>query len=631
MIGQEDANRKMRPSNHDQSPHRSWTKSAVSFASVHAAHVYISDKTNSLVEEIRIAESTLNLVGRVFIAPGGFYFDGRKDSLGKQVACTLQSRLWTLFNALCKSFDGSPSPLIGPSIEVAKLLESEQLKESRASVPKYCEWQMNRGEMDPEVLQPGVNLLESMRSVGYSLEASIADLIDNSITATAKHIVIDADVVDGKYVAILDDGCGMTPRDAREALRLAGTLGDRKESDLGRFGLGLKTASLSQARCLTLITKRGGMVTALRWDIDFVHKSGQWLLIVLDETDIRGLPLWAEFDAQPTGTLVLWNELDLLLGDTISPGSYLAERLGGVRSSLSLVFHRFLADRRDRITITVNGIALRSIDPFLSDNPKTQRTAPESLRIGGDEVRVEGFTLPHPSGLTTEERQRPDLREGMREAQGFYVYRNRRLISHGHWYGLARMNELSKQTRVQVDVPSTLDALWQLDIKKSRAEPPQSFKLRLRQLIDPILNRGRKVHAFRGRRENTEVAHVWTKLKTRDGFGYEVNLESPLVESVLSRLATDDAERVVGLLQTIASTFPLMDAYVEVAANVPSVTRKPEREALITSLQNIRRSGLFSTDPEIALTQLANVEPFNSYNDLSTLVYLVWKDADAAE
>jgi hypothetical protein len=490
---------------------------------------------------------------------------------------------------------------------------------------------MNQGEMEPEILAPGINLLESMRSVGYSLEAAIADLIDNCITAEAHNIVIDADVVDGEYLAILDDGCGMTAGDAREALRLAGTVGDRKDSDLGRFGLGLKTASLSQARCLTLVTKRAGTVTALRWDIDFVRKSGQWLLIVLDQTNLSALPLWAQFDAQPSGTLVLWNKLDLLVGDTTSPGPFLAERLVGIRSDIALVFHRFLAARRDKISITVNGIPLQPTDPFLANNPKTQRTVPETLHIGGDDVHVEAFTLPHPSALTPAERRRPDLGDGMREAQGFYVYRNRRLISHGHWYGLARMNELSKQTRIQVDVPSTLDALWQLDIKKSRAEPPHSFKLRLRQLIDPILNRGRRVHAFRGRRENTDVAHIWTKLKTRDGFGFEVNLQSPLVESVLSRLDTQNAERVVALLQTIASTFPFMDAYVEVAANVPQLPHEPEREAIITSLRNIQRSGLFSTDPEIAVTQLAGVEPFNSFNDLSTFVDLVWKDANAAE
>jgi len=485
--------------------------------------------------------------------------------------------------------------------------------------------------METEVIQPSVNLLESMRSVGYSLEAAIADLIDNSITAGAHHIVIDVDVVDAAYLAILDDGHGMTSADAREALRLAGTIGDRGSSDLGRFGLGLKTASLSQARSLTVITKQAGNITALQWDVDFVQDKGQWLLLVLKETDLSDRPLWADFCAQPSGTLILWDKLDLLLGDTTSPGTFLADRLGGVRSSLALVFHRFLADRRDRLAIMVNGIDLRPLDPFLSDNPKTQRTAPETLLISGDEVRVEAFTLPHPHDLTPEERQRADLGEVMREAQGFYIYRNRRLISHGHWYGLARMNELSKQTRVQVDVPTSLDALWQLDIKKSQTEPPQSFKLRLRQLMDPILDRGHRVHNFRGRRENTDVAYIWTKLKTRYGFGYEVNLESPVVESVLSRLDTDDAERVISLLQTIANTFPVMDAYIEVASNVPAIVTKPEREAIIAKLKDIRRSGLFSTDPDVAVTQLAGVEPFNNIDGLCVLVDFVWRGTNAIE
>lgn len=485
--------------------------------------------------------------------------------------------------------------------------------------------------MESEVVQPSVNLLESMRSVGYSLEAAVADVIDNSITAGAHHVAVDVDVVDGKHLAILDDGRGMTSTVAREALRFAGSVGVREASDLGRFGLGLKTASLSQARCLTVVTKRDDTVTALRWDVDFVRDSGQWLLIVLDEADIRELPLWAAFDAQSAGTLVLWNELDLLLGDTLAPGRFLAERLAGVRSSLALVYHRFLSDHRDRLTITINGILLRPIDPFLSANPKTQRTALETLKIGGADVHVEGFTLPHPSALTPAERQRPDLGEGMRDAQGFYVYRNRRLISHGHWYGLARMNELSKQSRVKVEVPTALDALWQLDIKKSQSQPPPSFKLRLRQLIAPILDRGHRVHTFRGRRESTDAVHVWTKVKSRDGFLYEVNLESPVVGSVLSRLNEEDAERVIGLLQTIATTFPVMDAYVEVAANVPAITALPERETLIARLRDIRQSGFFDAEPDVVVTQLVGVEPFDTVDNLSSLVALVWKDPSAAE
>jgi hypothetical protein len=485
--------------------------------------------------------------------------------------------------------------------------------------------------MKSEIVSPSVELLHSMRSVGYTLEAAVADLIDNSITARSDHVVIDADVVDGRFLAILDNGDGMTAATAREALRFAGSVGDRDESDLGRFGLGLKTASLSQARCLTVVTKKNDTITALRWDIDFVRSSGQWLLMVLDDAEVTELPLWTDFMAQSSGTLVVWTHLDLLLGDTTTPGAFLAERLGPVRSNLALVFHRFLAQRRQRLSISINGVPLKPINPFLSDNPKTQRSVPEVIDIGGAEVRVEAFTLPHPSGLTAEELRRPDLGKDMREAQGFYVYRNKRLISHGHWYGLARMNEISKQTRVQVDVPASLDSLWQLDIKKSQAEPPHSFKLRLRQLIDPILDRGHRVHTFRGRREGVAVEHVWTKLKTRDGFLYEVNLQSPLVGSVLSRLGVEDSERVVDLLTTIANTFPVLDAYAEVAANVPVVVARPSQDALLVKLSDIHQSGLFSEEPGIAVTQLSGVEPFNSVDDLSTLVHLIWKGPHAAE
>lgn len=479
--------------------------------------------------------------------------------------------------------------------------------------------------MEPEDVPPSANLIESMRSIGYSLEAAIADLIDNSIAADARNVTIDVDVVDGRYLALLDDGHGMSASAAREALRLAGSVGARSESDLGRFGLGLKTASLSQARCLTVATKRDGVVTALRWDIDFVRTSGRWLLLALDESDLVGLPLWHDFSELDAGTLVIWNDLDLLLGDAASPGTYLAQRLRSVRSTLSLVFHRYLADPKDRLRISINGLALEPLDPFLEKNSKTQRGTPEAIRMGDAEVLVEAFTLPHPSGLTPTERQRPDLGEEMRDAQGFYVYRNRRLISHGHWYGLARMNELSKQTRVRVDVPASLDALWQLDIKKSRAEPPQSFKLRLRQLIEPMLARGHRVHTFRGRRDSTAISHVWNKIKTRDGFGYEVNLESPTVKSVLSHLATEDAERVVGLMQTMASTFPVMDAYAEVAANTTSIVNKPDRENLIARLYDIRESGLFSSQADVAVTQLAGVEPFNTIDYLPALVQIVWE------
>lgn len=485
--------------------------------------------------------------------------------------------------------------------------------------------------MKSESVPPSVDLLESMRSIGYSLEAAVADLVDNSITAGAHNIQVDADVVEGKHFAILDDGRGMTAAVAREALRLAGSVRERGSTDLGRFGLGLKTASLSQARCLTVVSKQGDTVTALRWDIDFVRESGEWLLIVIDAQSLSDIPLWPQLAEQHSGTLVVWTDLDLLIGDSESPGEFISESLQGVSASLGLTFHRFISSRANGLAIRINGKYVEAMDPFLSKNPKTQPGNQEKVQIGDSTVTVEAFTLPHPSGLTAKERRRPDLGEDMRRYQGFYIYRNKRLISHGTWFGLARANELSKQTRIKVDVPPSLDDLWHLDIRKSRVEPPHSFKLRLRQLIGPILQRGHEVHAFRGRRTHSEVAYVWSKLKTRDGFGYEINFDNQLVESVLSRLNADDADRVADLLRTVANTFPVLDAYTEMAANVSSLRVPTDGEAMNAKLRMVRQSGLFASDPASAVSQLAHVEPFNTVDDLYSLVREVWEEDFDAE
>ncbi|MEU5832056.1 ATP-binding protein [Streptomyces diacarni] len=479
--------------------------------------------------------------------------------------------------------------------------------------------------MEPEDLQPSVDLLESMRSIGYSLGSAIADLIDNSITAKATQIDVDLDVVDGRYIALLDNGLGMTSSKAREALRLAGSVGDRVADDLGRFGLGLKTASLSQARTLTVVTKQGETITALRWDIDYVKATGRWAILVLSSDELSTLPFHRQLLAQQNGTLVIWQKLDLLLGDTPTPGAHLAEKVVQLHRDLGLIFHRFISDRRKPIRVIINGVATLPIDPFLKNNPKTQRSGIEPMPFGECTVEFEAFTLPHSSDLSRDDRKRHDLGEGMREAQGFYFYRNRRLISYGSWHGLARITELSKQTRVQVDIPSDLDSLWQLDIMKSRAEPPASFKQRLRQLLRPLLEQGHRVHTFRGRRERGRIEHIWSKIRTKDGFRYEINFDSPLVKSALQNISDSDLPKVAGLLRTVANTFPILDAYAELASNNTNQQPVESAEEVRTRLVEIRDSGLLSNDPKIASTQLSHVEPFNNILDLEHIIEDIWE------
>nr|WP_274636494.1 ATP-binding protein [Microbacterium bovistercoris] len=481
--------------------------------------------------------------------------------------------------------------------------------------------------MQEENVAPGIDLLESMRSVGYSLEAAIADLIDNSIAAGSRRIDVDLEPASADYVAILDDGTGIAPDAAVEALRLAGSVGERSITDLGRFGLGLKTASLSQARCLTVITKYRGETTALRWDIDHIKAMGRWSLLRLSLAEVRELPWASRLDLQESGTLVLWQHLDLLVGDAVDPGELVRQRVEPLIESLALVFHRYLHGRKDGIQIVVNGNVVKPLDPFLTSNSKTQASPTQRIAIGGDEVKVTAYTLPHVSGLTPDERQRPDLGEHMREKQGFYIYRNERLISHGHWYGLARMDDLSKQTRVQVDVPNTIDHLWHLDIKKSRAEPPSSFKTELRRLMSGVIEKGRRVYTYRGRKEaDFTTVHLWEKIRERDGFRYEVNLENPLISTLLSGLPTADASRVVRLLQSLADTFPVHDLFAEMAGNVPLISAERAEDATNESLRLFRDSTDTRLPVEDVIAMLMHVEPFSTMSDLDDLVRKVWQE-----
>lgn len=475
------------------------------------------------------------------------------------------------------------------------------------------------------ILEPSVDLIESMRSVGYSTEAAIADIIDNSIDANATHIQVDIDVVHAKFVAVLDNGSGMPESQALEALRFAGTAGVSESDRLGRFGLGLKTASLSQARCVTVLSKHDGTITILRWDLDHVKASKSWNIISLDIEELEQFPLSTEFLAQEMGTLVIWTKLDLLIGDSANPSQFLMQKSQSIRDHLALTFHRFMETKKDPLKLVFNGGLIYPMDPFLRSNPKTQISPMEVIRVGDATVKFIAYTLPHASGLSAQEHLREDLRENMRDFQGFYLYRNKRLLSKGHWFGLANMSEITKQTRIMVDIPQHLDDLWQVDIKKSRAEPPASFKAHLRRMIDPLLSKGKRVHTFRGRRESLgPVSHIWSKIKDRDGFYYEVNLDNPIVLSALSGIPANAAESVTALLEILGKTFPVLDSYQELAGNALPKAGQLDDVAYEIKLKEIYKSGLVGGPAEAAYKVLRTVEPFDTFEGLELVVNVIW-------
>jgi hypothetical protein len=197
-------------------------------------------------------------------------------------------------------------------------------------------------ELPFEITPSASALIESLRGLGYSPETAIADLVDNSIAAGAKQVDLDMDWNDGDpRIALLDDGSGLDRATLGEALRFGGSgpAAARKPSDLGRFGLGLKTASLSQCRRLTVISRRDGHTSALVLDVDVVAERG-W--VALPPTEPLEHPFALKLSQLAHGTLVLWDRMDSLGGLSGLDKQTFYLHLQDIRAHLGMVFHQFL-------------------------------------------------------------------------------------------------------------------------------------------------------------------------------------------------------------------------------------------------------------------------------------------------
>lgn len=357
-------------------------------------------------------------------------------------------------------------------------------------------------------------LMESTRAIGYSLEAAIADIIDNSIAAKAGKVQLSFFPVGDAYVSILDNGTGMDDAQMNIAMQYGSKspTETRDSSDLGRYGLGLKTASLSQCRVLTVISKQGDQVIGRRWDLDYVIKTGAWSLLILDKEDFASVPHISDLYEQDSGTLVVWQNLDRLLMGEVDYEKSLGRKMDEVRQHLELVFHRYLSGESGikKLEILFNGVKLKAADPFLIKK-STQAMDTETLVIRGKRILVTPYILPHISKMTEEEKNQLGGKDGIRKRQGFYVYRNKRLLIWGTWFRMMRQGDLSKLARVMVDIPNDLDDLWTLDIKKSHAIPPAEVRNSLQTVIDRIADKSKRTWTFRGKKETSDsVEHNTT-------------------------------------------------------------------------------------------------------------------------
>lgn len=425
------------------------------------------------------------------------------------------------------------------------------------------------------------SLVESIRDIGYTLDSAVADLVDNSISAGASKLEIYTDyddVAETIKLAILDNGKGLTKDELIRAMAVGSRspLEERDLDDLGRFGLGLKTASFSQCRKLTVVSSVGGNIACAQWDLNYVAYENKWHLKLYSGHEVSTL---YRFDKlEENGTLVIWEDCDRIIDNTSNPMKTYHERLEVLEEHLKLTFHRFLENKK--LSISINGSTpISYYDPFATKFEATQKLPTEQVNLNGKNVVIRPFILPHHSKVSEMDYELNGGHGGYISNQGFYVYRNKRLLIHGTWFRMKPKSDLSKLTRIMIDLPNNLDGLWKIDVKKSQASPPQIIKEKLKSIVESISGKSVRVYKFRGHRQSTVKEAYWTKEQARGKVKYSVNLDHPDVVDFKKALTGDQKQEFETLIKDIAAFFPVDLLYSDYGSSPNSIDQKDLSDA----------------------------------------------------
>lgn len=474
------------------------------------------------------------------------------------------------------------------------------------------------------VLPNASSLIESMRSIGYSFETAIADIIDNSISAKANQIDIFQRINDSKpYVQIIDDGNGMSREELIEAITLGSKnpLETREKSDLGRFGIGLKSASFSQCRKLTVISKKNNELNAYQWDLDLVRITDSFDVICLTKEDISLINNIEMLNKRKNGTIVQWEEFDRIRESTLDLSDELAELMNKAVEHISLIFHRFL---EGGLNIDVNFESVLPKDPFLKNHVGTQELKDKKVIIDGEIIYLQPYIIPHFSRLTSKDQRKSGKVNEQYRSQGFYLYRNKRLIVWGDYLGLSRKKELTKNVRIKVDIPNNLDYLWEIDVKKSRASVPSKIKKNLLSTITDGEIVSKRVNTHKGKKELKLNKPMWQFYSERDeSFYFKLNSKNPLYEQFTNTLTEDQKKIFLLFSKSLEATIPYQAIYSQIGSGKNHNVTHEETDELVTNLNEaIRRiKEIESYDLKVWLNSIISEEPYASNDKAKNLIY----------
>lgn len=360
--------------------------------------------------------------------------------------------------------------------------------------------------------------LQALRSFGYDLNSSVTDLADNSIAADASRIQIDLLIKDGRFsLMVVDDGVGMSKKELREAM-FFGANRDYDEDDLGKFGFGMKTASLAHCEKLTVISRqsKNSRFNGTQWDVSLVKETDEWVFLELDRKETKDFVNRIGNKTTDSSTAIFWDDMYELDEEydskqTVKTAEQFYYRvISMLNTHLSLVFHRFMdgtLGKDKTLTITVNGIPLLPLDPFqrhLNDTIEIHFTKSEQFfkpievkEKVNKRIVIRGYVLPVQEKFPSkEEWYRAKGNLSWNDAQGYYLYRANRIIKFGGWFGTRGKDEHTKLARVSIDVPPEFDSAFRLTVNKSKVIFPESllFHLKHQKVNEKIVREANAVY-----------------------------------------------------------------------------------------------------------------------------------------
>lgn len=479
------------------------------------------------------------------------------------------------------------------------------------------------------------SMLESLRGLGYAPPTALADLVDNSITANSSEVAIHLEWAGPEsWIRIVDDGDGMDDAALEAGMRLGASdpRVERAASDLGRFGLGLKTASFSQARRLTVASRQnGGPVVCLRWDLDLIGQElgAEWPLF--EGPDPESEHLLAPLEKMNHGTIVLLEKLDRVVTDgfTATDMIELADR---IESHLAMTFHRILDSPQPRLRLLLNGKAVKAWDPYLMGHPSKALESSEYRILHTTGVTVQCHVLPHRDMLKPAEQEIAAGPRGWTQQEGFYVYRNKRLLLSGGWLGLGDggkpwpRDEAHRLARIRLDIPNSADADWKINITKSTANPPVRLRSQLHRLASETRETARRVFAHRGHitpvsgTRSNAVAEAWQVRRSAQGTSYRIARDHDLVASILNRAGPVKSD-ILALLRLVEETVPVQRIWLDTAEDKETprtgFAGAPDNEVMETLSSMFEALVAFrGLSPAEARERLGRTSPFDRHLDL---------------